>query len=228
MLSAFSGWFPLMMCLFVGIASATKCTNVLHRKETQEVLKKEPCIQKYTARCGWLSLNYCTFYHSTYCDRKANETITLYYIETTCCEGFYQAKNGSCLKKVPGVSYEIYELKESPTADAAFVKGEPVDAGSRGVTDKMSVGVYAGIACGTILLATIAAFIGVAVRKRKRRQLTEKRSREQHVVFLPANSSASRNSFPKTEAANISHPATAQADVPFLPENLDNSPESEI
>ncbi|XP_052227079.1 uncharacterized protein LOC127841946 isoform X2 [Dreissena polymorpha] len=210
MLSAFSGWFPLMMCLFVGIASATKCTNVLHRKETQEVLKKEPCIQKYTARCGWLSLNYCTFYHSTYCDRKANETITLYYIETTCCEGFYQAKNGSCL------------------TDAAFVKGEPVDAGSRGVTDKMSVGVYAGIACGTILLATIAAFIGVAVRKRKRRQLTEKRSREQHVVFLPANSSASRNSFPKTEAANISHPATAQADVPFLPENLDNSPESEI
>ena len=47
---------------FYIVFSGSKCTNVLSRNEVHEVTIKEPCVEKYNARCGWLSLNYCTFY----------------------------------------------------------------------------------------------------------------------------------------------------------------------
>ena len=47
---------------FVVLFRAKLCSDVKSKGVIKEVTYKDPCLKKYTARCGWLSLNYCTFY----------------------------------------------------------------------------------------------------------------------------------------------------------------------
>lgn len=154
---------------------AKLCTDVLSRDIIKEVAFKQPCMQKYTARCGWLSLNYCTFYHQTYCDKKRNDTVVTYYVKTDCCKGFYRAQNGSCLSfgsgkdhrhtttKAPGYIIISNGGNHTHKVSVSTVKHE--DFG-----EKISAGGYAGIICGFVLLCAVAFFIMRAVRKRQKRK----------------------------------------------------------
>ncbi|XP_045172956.1 uncharacterized protein LOC123534678 isoform X3 [Mercenaria mercenaria] len=170
----------ILLAIFLSIAyfvSGNKCTNVLGKNEIHEVVVKEPCIQKYTARCGWLSLNYCTFYHNTYCDKKVNETIKKYYVKTECCKGFLMARNGSCIMDP--------NHKEDPVIGPKKEKR---------VKMEISGGGYAGIACGLILIVTIVAFIIIAVRKRKKKQELLKAHQTEQVLYVGADQPIVRNS----------------------------------
>ncbi|XP_045172955.1 uncharacterized protein LOC123534678 isoform X2 [Mercenaria mercenaria] len=193
----------ILLAIFLSIAyfvSGNKCTNVLGKNEIHEVVVKEPCIQKYTARCGWLSLNYCTFYHNTYCDKKVNETIKKYYVKTECCKGFLMARNGSCIKMKPGVIYDIRTTPPSVSSHMSAVdpnhKEDPVIGPKKEKRVKMEIsgGGYAGIACGLILIVTIVAFIIIAVRKRKKKQELLKAHQTEQVLYVGADQPIVRNS----------------------------------
>ncbi|XP_052801559.1 uncharacterized protein LOC128232189 isoform X2 [Mya arenaria] len=195
--------------MLLSSCSASKCTNVHSRNDIKEVVKKEPCIQQYTARCGWLSLNYCTFYHTTYCDKKVNQTLTTYFIVTECCEGFYTAKNGSCL------------------LDPLYLKSSQLQKPSTEEEDKMSGGVYAGIACGIILLLTIVVFSVIAVKK-KRRKEHQKLKEMANKVFYVGRDKTVIQPVNKPECSTANYSDGHSPDVPFLAENYEKSPESDI
>ncbi|XP_052801558.1 uncharacterized protein LOC128232189 isoform X1 [Mya arenaria] len=215
--------------MLLSSCSASKCTNVHSRNDIKEVVKKEPCIQQYTARCGWLSLNYCTFYHTTYCDKKVNQTLTTYFIVTECCEGFYTAKNGSCLRKLPGVRYEIPKPDSSKlsTVDPLYLKSSQLQKPSTEEEDKMSGGVYAGIACGIILLLTIVVFSVIAVKK-KRRKEHQKLKEMANKVFYVGRDKTVIQPVNKPECSTANYSDGHSPDVPFLAENYEKSPESDI
>lgn len=173
-LRVWAALFPL----FPQYIWAKLCTDVLSRDVIQEVEYKEPCIQKYTARCGWLSLNYCTFYHQTYCDKKKNDTVTTYYVVTQCCQGYYRASNGSCLLVKSGDVENSKTTIKPPgyvfISDGGNHSGKPdVQAIKHKVEEKeieISVGGYAGIICGFIFICAVAFFIIRAFRKRQKRK----------------------------------------------------------
>lgn len=168
-------WLIPFLCV-VGLVSCNKCTNVLSRDKVQEVVVKNPCIQSYTARCGWLSLNYCTFYFQTTCDKKINETIKIYYVVTDCCKGYILDTDGTCIKMKPGMIYPSTPRKPYSSVNPDY-KHEPMkQAKIKLAENKMSGGVYAGIGCGLVLVASVIVFIVIAVRKRKGKQLQNQNS----------------------------------------------------
>ncbi|KAL4223544.1 hypothetical protein ACF0H5_017015 [Mactra antiquata] len=183
-------WTRFMFLCLLGTVCCNKCTNVLSRDKIQEVVKKEPCTRSYTARCGWLSLNYCTFYHRTFCDKKVNETITTYYIVTDCCKGYIMGQEGTCIKKRPGMIYPTTPKKLVSPVDPDY-KHEPILQSKSKPTEKneISGGVYAGIGCGLVLMLSIAVFTVIAVRKRKKKKRLDQSTSQNGTIFHSSPSS---------------------------------------
>lgn len=158
-------------------ARAKICSDVLSKDIIKEVVHKEPCTRKYTARCGWLSLNYCTFYHQTFCDRKKNDTVVTYYVKTHCCKGFYKAQNGSCISMKIDVD-DTRIIDKGPDYIVISNGGNHTYKGSISeITEigkkkkiEISEGGYAGIICGFVFLCAMIFFIIRAVRKRQLRK----------------------------------------------------------
>ncbi|XP_060586866.1 uncharacterized protein LOC132742452 isoform X1 [Ruditapes philippinarum] len=215
------------------VASGSKCTNVLKKTEVLEVVVKEPCIQKYTARCGWLSLNYCTFYHNTHCDKKVNETIEKYYVKTDCCKGFFMAMNGTCIEKKPGVVY--HDIKPTPQVSVSsavdpnhkelVILGQKTE---KKVKMEISGGGYAGIACGLVLIITIAAFIFIAVQKRKKKKQSMKTHMANQVIYEAGNQPIVRNAgssrTPSVQFSRSSREATPSSSRMVTPPTSPTSP----
>ncbi|XP_060586867.1 uncharacterized protein LOC132742452 isoform X2 [Ruditapes philippinarum] len=193
------------------VASGSKCTNVLKKTEVLEVVVKEPCIQKYTARCGWLSLNYCTFYHNTHCDKKVNETIEKYYVKTDCCKGFFMAMNGTCIV--------------DPNHKELVILGQKTE---KKVKMEISGGGYAGIACGLVLIITIAAFIFIAVQKRKKKKQSMKTHMANQVIYEAGNQPIVRNAgssrTPSVQFSRSSREATPSSSRMVTPPTSPTSP----
>lgn len=181
--------------LLIGSASCGKCTSVLNRNEIHEVTQKEPCVQKYEARCGWLSLNYCTFYRQTMCDKKKNVTVTIYYHLTECCKGYYEAKNGTCIKKQPGVYYKVDPTPHPipVSVDPNFVEDVPLQQKGPEKKTEVSGGAYAGIACGLVLIITITVFIVIAIQKRKKKKKAVEKDPAQQVLYIGPSSAANQS-----------------------------------
>lgn len=168
-----------LFCVFSlpQIVRAKLCSDVLSKGIIKEIVYKEPCVQKYTARCGWLSLNYCTFYHQTYCDKKKNDTVVTYYVVTHCCQGFYKAPNGTCISLGSGTDHRKITTK---APDYVFISngGNRTYKGSiseiKHISEEAKItisgGGYAGIICGFVFLCTVVFFIIRAVRKRHTRK----------------------------------------------------------
>lgn len=185
---------------------AKLCSDVLSRDVIQEVEYKEPCIQKYTARCGWLSLNYCTFYHQTFCDKKKNDTVTTYYVVTRCCQGYYRALNGSCLlvnvvdvensktsTKSPGYVFISNGGNHSHKVDIQAVKQNPEKK-----EIEISTGGYAGIICGFLFICAVTFFIIRAIRKRQKRKPRKPQVQANIEYMATALPSSPKSTLPET------------------------------
>ncbi|CAC5385553.1 unnamed protein product [Mytilus coruscus] len=59
-----------------------------------------PCVQAYKARCGWFSLDLCTFYKKEICDKNSNRTQYYYSTVSVCGDDYIEAPNGTCINVV--------------------------------------------------------------------------------------------------------------------------------
>ncbi|KAK3595780.1 hypothetical protein CHS0354_025416 [Potamilus streckersoni] len=138
--------FACIMCLAISLVSGRLCTEVKAGNRMEEVDVGFPCIQKYSARCGWFSLEYCTFYHHTICKKVVNQTVTFYYAETWCCPGYVMAENSTCVEGFSVPETRLVKMEEKKAT--------------------VSPGGYAGIACAFVFMNIVIVFIIYGVRKR--------------------------------------------------------------
>ncbi|KAL3858085.1 hypothetical protein ACJMK2_012699 [Sinanodonta woodiana] len=141
--------FASITCLTFSLVSGRLCTEVKASNRMEEVEVGFPCTQTYTARCGWFSLDYCTFYHRTICKKLVNQTVTFYYAETWCCTGYVMAENSSCVEDPSFPERQLLKME-----------------GKKEIT--LSPGAYAGIASAFVFMAIVIFFIINGVRKRQK------------------------------------------------------------
>lgn len=157
---------------------ANKCYKMKPVNLTEVTSKTESCKQKFTQRCGWFSLSYCTFYRTALCHSTWNGTYTHYSRTEVCCPGFKEGPTGKCIKDT--------EYKSTPPS--VLEKIENIEEISTGPDLKLPHGAYAGIACAGIFIIAFTTMTVLGVRKRRRRQAKksnqlEMEQADQHIAL---------------------------------------------
>lgn len=169
-------------------SGAKKCYEMKPVNLTEFTTKTEPCKQKFTQRCGWFSLSYCTAYRTGVCHSSWNGTYEHFSQVEVCCPGFKEGPNGEC---VVDVEYKSDDAKDSGTdtkTQEIEVETENIKEISSEPDLKLPHGAYAGIACAVIFIIAFTTMTVLGVRKRKRRQALkstqlEMEQADQHVAL---------------------------------------------
>lgn len=195
-------WFILSIFLFVKLvegaeldelASDHKCTRIQRTEKIATKYESGPCIQSFKARCGWFSLDLCTFYKQEICDKNSNTTQYMYSTVYVCCEGYIEAPNGTCISKE--LADPVWVVMKENNTDVVYVNKDDIPTttlkpkplkDTQTVDEKeeglgISRGALAGAACAIVFLIVVIAFTVIGVRKRKKRQAKSKNTIETDV-----------------------------------------------
>lgn len=166
-----------------------RCSKIKRVERLSYLYQSGPCVVSYKARCGWFSLDLCTFYKKQICDKNSN--VTQYYYSTVkvCCDGFIEAPNGTCISKKSADPQWVID-KENDTAvvyvnigDIPTTLEPKPQRGDQLVQaddeeSSISPGALAGAGCAGLFLVIVVAFMIISIYKRRKRRPKKKESRE--------------------------------------------------
>ncbi|XP_014771182.1 uncharacterized protein LOC106869812 isoform X2 [Octopus bimaculoides] len=121
------------------------CQKSVKEEKTREVVERKKCIQKYVTRCGFFSLDSCTFYKTTTCLKRYDQNITIYHTVLDCCPGWAKSDSETCFELAQG-SKPLPSIHE------------------------LSIGTLAAICSASFFIMIILFFIVKAVWKKKRKE----------------------------------------------------------
>ncbi|XP_063396204.1 uncharacterized protein LOC134680863 [Mytilus trossulus] len=169
-------------------SSNHRCNKVKRTEKIAQMYESGPCVQAYKARCGWFSLDLCTFYKKEICDKNSNRTQYYYSTVSVCCDDYIEAPNGTCISvksadpiwvldkenKTDVVYVNIEDIPTTTTrANRQAQKGQQI-VHSKEEESVLSKGAIAGAGCAVVFLIIVIAFTVIGIRKRRLRRPKKK------------------------------------------------------
>ncbi|XP_071180034.1 uncharacterized protein [Mytilus edulis] len=169
-------------------SSNHRCNKVKRTEKIAQMYESGPCVQAYKARCGWFSLDLCTFYKKEICDKNSNRTQYYYSTVSVCCDDYIEAPNGTCISvksadpiwvldkenKTDVVYVNIEDIPTTTThANRQAQKGQQI-VHSKDEESVLSKGAIAGAGCAVVFLIIVIAFTVIGIRKRRLRRPKKK------------------------------------------------------
>ncbi|XP_076107285.1 uncharacterized protein LOC143075658 [Mytilus galloprovincialis] len=169
-------------------SSNHRCNKVKRTEKIAQMYESGPCVQAYKARCGWFSLDLCTFYKKEICDKNSNRTQYYYSTVSVCCDDYIEAPNGTCISvksadpiwvldkenKTDVVYVNIEDIPTTTTrANRQAQKGQQI-VHSNEEESVLSKGAIAGAGCAVVFLIIVIAFTVIGIRKRRLRRPKKK------------------------------------------------------
>ncbi|CAC5386895.1 unnamed protein product [Mytilus coruscus] len=131
-----------------------------------------PCVQAYKARCGWFSLDLCTFYKKEICDKNSNRTQYYYSTVRVCCDDYIEAPNGTCISIKS--ADPVWVLDKENKTDVVYVNIEDIPTTTTRSNHQAQKGAIAGAGCAVVFLIIVIAFTVIGIRKRRLRRPKKK------------------------------------------------------
>ncbi|VDH95474.1 Hypothetical predicted protein [Mytilus galloprovincialis] len=161
-------------------SSNHRCNKVKRTEKIAQMYESGPCVQAYKARCGWFSLDLCTFYKKEICDKNSNRTQYYYSTVSVCCDDYIEAPNGTCISVKSADPIWVLD-KENKTEIYTNVllcindaqKGQQI-VHSNEEESVLSKGAIAGAGCAVVFLIIVIAFTVIGIRKRRLRRPKKK------------------------------------------------------
>ncbi|CAG2185692.1 unnamed protein product [Mytilus edulis] len=168
-------------------SSNHRCNKVKRTEKIAQMYESGPCVQAYKARCGWFSLDLCTFYKKEICDKNSNRTQYYYSTVSVCCDDYIEAPNGTCISvksadpiwvldkenKTDVVYVNIEDIPTTTHANRQAQKGQQI-VHSKDEESVLSKGAIAGAGCAVVFLIIVIAFTVIGIRKRRLRRPKKK------------------------------------------------------
>ena len=163
-----------------------RCSKIKRVERLSYLYQSGPCVISYKARCGWFSLDLCTFYKKEICDKNSNVTHYYYSTVKVCCDGFIEAPNGTCIS-IKSADPQWVREKEFNDTDV-FVNVGDIPTTTKPKAHKgqqlppddkessLSPGALAGAGCAVLFLVVVAGFTIMNIYKRKKRRPKKKDS----------------------------------------------------
>lgn len=171
-----------------GSPSNHRCNKIKRTEKIAQMYEIGPCVQAYKARCGWFSLDLCTFYKKEICDKNSNRTQYYYSTVRVCCDDYIEAPNGTCISVKS--ADPVWVLDKENKTDVVYVNIEDIPTtttrsnhqaqkGQQIVHSKeeesgLSKGAIAGAGCAVVFLIIVIAFTVIGIRKRRLRRPKKK------------------------------------------------------
>lgn len=166
-----------------------RCTKIQRTEKLSSLYESGPCVTAYKARCGWFSLDLCTFYKKEICDKNSNVTQHVYSTVRVCCDGFIEAPNGTCISRqsadpqwIKDITDAVYvNIDDIPTSTVSKSEVQKEHQFIQDDKPKLSAGALAGAGCGALFVLIIIAFvvIGLCKRRKRRPKKTPKTDKEE-------------------------------------------------
>lgn len=163
-----------------------RCSKIKRVERLSYLYQSGPCVVSYKARCGWFSLDLCTFYKKQICDKNSN--VTQYYYSTVkvCCDGFIEAPNGTCINKKSADPQWVKD-KEINDAEVVYVNIDDIPTTLKPKLQRgdqlvhadheessISPGTLAGAGCAVLFIVIVVAFLIISIYKKRKRRPKKK------------------------------------------------------